>query len=295
LDTIQGNRPWCFLPKNFQFLNTDYPAITEFDENYVFSNIQDSVKNADFIAIKLGDVNLSAKGPRSFLPENMERTQPFIFKTKDIFLNKNEKTTLELTPSVELLENGLSAFQLTFNYDKNIDIEAIEAEGFYNFTQANYFIFKNENKIALSWNGKYVENPVLKLKITAKEALQLRGRLSISSDKTVAEAYDEVGTTMPIVLSFDNKKQENNYKLYQNIPNPFSAETTIVCAMPDDCEGQVTIFDVSGKVLKSIKTRFSSGFNQIKIDKNADLTEGVLFYRVETVFGILTQKMVVVR
>ena len=61
LDSIPRSVPWRFIPRNYVFPNPAEPIILDIPEYMVYNQPTDNVKNADFMAIKTGDVNLTAR------------------------------------------------------------------------------------------------------------------------------------------------------------------------------------------------------------------------------------------
>jgi hypothetical protein len=79
-------------------------------------------------------------------------------------------------------------------------------------------------------------------------------------------------------------------QLLQNRPNPFNGETTIGFVLPENCEAQLRVFDVSGRVLFSQKKNYAAGRQEETLELVG--ANGVLWYELVTPFGILTKKMV---
>jgi hypothetical protein len=59
-DRFPGNQSWRFIKKDFAFPNPANPFVTPFPEALNFNNVKSEILNANFIGIKVGDVNLSA-------------------------------------------------------------------------------------------------------------------------------------------------------------------------------------------------------------------------------------------
>jgi len=80
-------------------------------------------------------------------------------------------------------------------------------------------------------------------------------------------------------------------QLFQNRPNPFSGQTVIGFVLPESCEAQLRIFDVSGKMLVEKKAQYPAGrYEEIF---NLEGVSGVLWYELLTPFGTMARKMVV--
>ena len=79
--------------------------------------------------------------------------------------------------------------------------------------------------------------------------------------------------------SIDNNTIPQTTVLYQNYPNPFNPETAIKYSLADDADVKLTVFDITGKEVKSlvdgkqVKGNYSVNFNA------DNLTSGVYIYR----------------
>jgi hypothetical protein len=65
--------------------------------------------------------------------------------------------------------------------------------------------------------------------------------------------------------------------------------------LPTESTASLTIYDLNGKVLKTIKNRWAKGYNEITLHK-AELNNatGILFYRLETPTQALVKKMILI-
>ncbi|MCD4683103.1 MAG: T9SS type A sorting domain-containing protein, partial [Bacteroidales bacterium] len=86
---------------------------------------------------------------------------------------------------------------------------------------------------------------------------------------------------------------EDQSPISMNIfPNPFSNQTTIEFTLPESELVTLSIFDITGKHLKTILSKkLSKGNHQINWNAE-ELNEGIYFIRLETNKGIKTMKMI---
>jgi hypothetical protein len=112
--------------------------------------------------------------------------------------------------------------------------------------------------------------------------------MNITSDVTVAEAYNAAGETQAVALNFGKA----GYALGQNNPNPFKGETLIQVTMPNAQRASLRVHDVTGKVLKEIVQDFDQGMTTIKLNSK-DLQAGVLYYTLQGEDFTVTKKMIV--
>ena len=92
---------------------------------------------------------------------------------------------------------------------------------------------------------------------------------------------------------FSGDTWETGYVLHQNIPNPFTDETAIGFVLPQAESAMISVYDVTGRLIRSIEGDFVKGFNQVQFRK-ADLgVSGILYYRLNAGAFTAARKMVV--
>jgi hypothetical protein len=80
-------------------------------------------------------------------------------------------------------------------------------------------------------------------------------------------------------------------ELYQNQPNPFAGRTVIGFNLPKAEKAKMTIYDVTGRILKVIEKDFAKGYNEVTIE---DInTTGVLKYTLSTATATATKSMII--
>ncbi len=80
-----------------------------------------------------------------------------------------------------------------------------------------------------------------------------------------------------------------------NFPNPFNPVTTIHYTLTEDGPVKITVFDLNGRTVAELLDEFRfAGNGHIRFDAS-NLASGVYFYRIETVHGSLTQKMMLLK
>jgi subtilisin family serine protease len=99
------------------------------------------------------------------------------------------------------------------------------------------------------------------------------------------ERYLGIGKSIP-----------QEFMLYQNYPNPFNSITTILFDIPQECEGELVIFNILGQ---RVKTLYSGAIPAARNSKQWDGTDdlgqrvasGIYFYRLKTKSSVVTRKM----
>ncbi|MBL0106137.1 MAG: T9SS type A sorting domain-containing protein [Ignavibacteria bacterium] len=90
----------------------------------------------------------------------------------------------------------------------------------------------------------------------------------------------------------------DNFSLTQNYPNPFNPSTKISYSIPSEGKVSLSIFDMTGKEVKSlVNSEQTAGYYSVSFD-GSSLASGVYYYRV-TVTGqnnfVATRKMLLVK
>jgi Secretion system C-terminal sorting domain len=101
---------------------------------------------------------------------------------------------------------------------------------------------------------------------------------------------------LDIELEFKGKNALNTegFTLNQNEPNPFDSETKISFNIPKETsQGRLTIYDATGRIVKSIESPFKQGYNEFTIQRTELNTTGIFFYRIDTPTHSATKKMFV--
>ena len=188
----------------------------------------------------------------------------------------------------------------------NFDADAIEfndvnAGDLNNLGSANFGLHKlNEGIITASWNtlegAQTLENGnvLFKLSFKALKESQLSDLISINSRFTKAEAYDHHGL-MDLSLQFVDENgtiADEQFELLQNQPNPFKDETVVGFYLPESGKAKFTVFDISGRVIKSTVGDFAKGYNEISLNRSELQSSGVLYYQLESADHVASKKMV---
>jgi len=300
IDAFPGNSTsWRFVRANFTFPNPLNPFAGFFPELYNLNDLNGNMMDADFIAIKVGDVNASAI-PNSFMElEQRADNGSSGIKALNLPITQGETFTVEIWAD-DLSRIMGYQFGLAFDPEKleflsttTGDLPDMSTEG--NFGTAT-------GLVTTSWNG----NPeniapgrqvLFQLSFTAKTSGALKDLLKISTDRMRAESYATDGTTLDIVLDFIENPAANEIaqaipELYQNRPNPFDQSTTIAFYLPQNGEARLAIFDMAGKAVYDHTAFYDKGYHELLIDRTDLIASGVYYYQLE-VGGLKTTKKMV--
>ncbi len=293
------NTSWRFVDAEFVFPNATNPWETSFPEVFSVNGLtEDEIGN--FVAIKIGDLNGSAS-PNSIAGSSEDRSNgELVFAIDDTEMVAGETYTVDFTAKDF---KGILGYQYTFAFDNNvvefIDVQAGELT---NLDDNNFgMTMLNEGIITASWNNSdavTLDNDAVLFSMTfvAKSNTQLSDAISLNSRYTKAEGYNNNLDKLDIALEFNGSTVVGgDFDLYQNQPNPFKDETVIGFNLPESTFAKLTVYDVSGKVLRVVEGEYTKGYNEISLNQAQLAGTGVLYYQLDTDTNSATKKMILIK
>jgi len=198
---FSNNDSWRFVDANYNF-TTDNPAAESFSEVASIGNLHEDVE-AHFIAVKIGDVNVTAVANRGAVSSEARTNGSIALTTEDFDFKAGSTFTADFKLADLATVEG---YQFTMNLDLNkVEIVDIE-EGV--ATAANFgTTMMNRGILTTSWNqGANLaqdEERMFSVVLRAKDAGKLSEVVNITSDLTQAEAYNTDGDLLNVALAFN--------------------------------------------------------------------------------------------
>jgi hypothetical protein len=266
------------------------PFANVFPEVINYNNLSSSDLSADFVAVKVGDVNGSAAANLNGDVEDRTFNGSMNINVQDQQLKAGKTYTVDfMAQAIDLL-----GYQFTLNYNTEAVEIADLASGVAG--QENFGMLLEEGVLTTSWNVSdaraLAQGEVLfSLVVKANADVALSEVFGVSSAYTAAEAYNGNSELLNVNLMF-NGAEANNFALYQNVPNPFKGATVIGFTLPEASTATLTVMDVSGKVLATVAGEYAKGYNEVRL---GDLSAaGVLYYQLDTPTHSATKKMIII-
>ncbi len=299
---LPSNDSWRFVDASYVFPNPNNPFSVAFPEAIDYNNMATNQMAADFIGIKIGDVNNSAT-PNSLMGQADDRNAASLMMSIDeTELTKGQTYTVDFRAKdfADIL-----GYQYTLKFDADaIAFMGVEA-GALDMTEANLGLaMLDEGVITTSWNSlekvSVDDDAILfSLEFYADADTNLSEVLSTNSRYTAAEAYNDDLDIMNVELTFNAIQSatpiaDTSFELYQNRPNPFNDNTVISFNLPEASAATLSIYDVSGKLLKAYNGQYARGYNEVTVNKDDLSATGVLYYQLATENQTATKKMIIV-
>ncbi|MBK8956119.1 MAG: HYR domain-containing protein [Saprospiraceae bacterium] len=285
---------WTFVPKEYVFPNPSVPYNAPREKMIQMPDA--STHNEDFVAVKMGDVtgNAIANNVTASTTRTKERLNLEIETGK---LVAGESYTVEFKSSnfTEII-----GYQFTLNFDNTAMFFEKFESGVLQLDETNFGMAHiDAGKITTSWNNREAQSfeadeVLFSITFKALKNSSITELLAITSDVTYAEAYNSKLEERGVELGVrtDNGVVESGvFELYQNSPNPFDVETVINFRLPNAAPALLTIYDVTGKVIRVYDIKGVKGLNSIRIDKDEINASGVLYYQLDAADHTATKRM----
>lgn len=269
-----NNTSWRFVPVSHTFLNPFNPFQVAFPESIALA----SQTGFDFMAIKVGDVNTSAQTDSLNIAD--DRTAGLaVFEVAERDFGAGERFVVHL----HALDN-LAGYQFSLEYN---DLELLELRSESPNVQAHVGLFPQVLTASFETGS-----PALDLYFEAKRAGKLRDQLRFSDRITTSEAYSTSETLLRPVLHFTNRaSSDKTLELFQNVPNPFSAQTMIGFRLPEKGVVQLRIQDQTGRTVYQETKTYEAGYQTINLSAEKLWGPGIYYYELDTEYGRAIKKM----
>lgn len=295
-NAFPNNTSWRFVEKTYAFPDRNNPFSAAFPEVFNINDLSNTQVSADFMAIKVGDVTGDAFPNNSMSVGNRAFEETTYLHTYNKEVRKGDLVSISFYSDKN---ESLMGCQFTLDFDaRALTMTDLKTSNWLSLD--NFGLVRvSEGLVTFSWNQQNgVDDLASKawftLQFEAKENGKLSDWVHLGSRLTRAEAYDPDGNSMNLALIFnDGTSGTESYSLYQNKPNPFSEGTIIGFNLPEDATVNLTIFDLNGKMLKSLSGQFEKGYGAFNISSD-DLSTGVMYYRLDAPGFTDTKKMILV-
>ena len=305
-EELPNAESWKFVPKAHQFDDPRNPW--DFKTWMEMKQVEKDYMQEDWIGIKTGDVNSSA-APHSLMGVEVRgNDKGLIFEVVDRPFISGELVTVEFrSPNFR----GISGFQGTMSVVRDqLSVVSPQSsilnpnslKGSLNLTGQNFGTrLIDQGLLTMSWNsGTGIDVTDEEILFTMTFKAQQNGRLSealrIGSQLTVAESYEgkgEIGNLNIRFVTSQGNDVVTNSELYQNYPNPFDQRTLIGLRLAKEGRGTLSIYDVTGRIIRSIERDWTKGYHEVWFDRKEIGATGVLYYRFESGFFTDNKKMLI--
>jgi len=278
---LPTNDSWRFVDAYQTWANnlSPFPFTEVLDVNYLTT----SMMNEDFVGVKIGDVNNTVIVSFDENADNRTDGQ-FDFVVDQQAYKNGDRVVVEFKGSDAL---DLIGFQFTMTA-KSMNLLNVNA-GALNVTMDNFAV--HNEQIVSSWNevsSKDIskDEVLFTMEFEAQKSGLISDLFYFNNAIASSEIYSAEGNTIEeLGLQVRNGEElTEQFKLFQNEPNPFLNQTVIGFELPSASIATINVYDVTGKVIKSITNDYAKGYNQVV----------VIYYQLESGSFSETMKMIVI-
>ena len=296
-ESLPETDSWSFVPKDYKFIDQFNPW--NYPDHMYIDDMSIGHENADFVAIKIGDVNDSAMFDSKGIIEGRSRESVFLSTVSESY----DKGDLVAVPIILEDMIDMRGLQFTFEFDhESLLFQGVDGAKL-NVAQENFALLNTmEGKICFSIHDVYsyqLDNSdvLFTLYFEAKKDLDLEGLIDINSSVTQAEIYSEDFRALDLEFIVKEKELESSkeFQLYQNEPNPFEASTSISFFNPERQLVKLSVMDASGRLIMEEEKEFDAGLNKFTIYGDQLDGSGLLLYRIQCGQASMTRKMIMVK
>ncbi len=298
ITSFSANTSWRFVDRAAVIALTPNFVAVPFSESKSYVNVVSNITNANFIGIKIGDIDL-APGPINF--DNDEATDrgnsEYNFLTADQTFEVGDEVKVAVHASDYAKITGL---QGTFKFDpaklqlKDIEVAKVAGLSKESFNTA----MAKDGLLPMVWFDYQAlqladDADLITLVFKANRAGKLSESLEMTSDVTNALAMTASNEAKNLSLQFTNEVA-NVFGLNQNRPNPFVSNTLISFTLPTAGAATLKVVDISGKTVKVVNGIFGKGYNEIMINRSDLPSNGIYYYQLESAGLTAQRKMIIV-
>lgn len=299
-----ANTSWRFVPRSYSFKNPSNPFAEDFPEVLTISNLQASIRDADFTGIKVGDVNQTSmtSGLENLQRVSLPKAEALEIHTPDILLEAGEVVEAVFYNSKSALLGG---FQFTLDMPENWieiieitpgKIPALRLEDYGLFDRAATLLWVDPEAAGLQVDAG---SELFRIKFLVKGQGNnhwLSEALGLSSSITPVEAFGPDAHTRDVRMKFMDTPDGKLLLLHRIIPNPVAGSAVLSIRFNGDPEPAVVDFrDNLGRLLYTYRLDLVPGNNQLALDFSTGSFSGMLTYEIRYSGGKASGKVLILQ
>lgn len=289
------NSSWRFVLADYEFNNPENPFAESFPEYLDFSSIPSGQVAANFIGVKIGDVNESANSTgQQFNAEGLDAMMVYA-PNKQLMKGEVVKVPLQLGE----VKNGVIGYQFSLDFDQTkLELVGLNSLNPMVKVEEHFGDFREKGMLTTSWNdleGLDSDAALFEMTFVAKSPGTLADWMTINNAMTPALAFDEGMADMTVALAFADEKEpleSEQHILSQNQPNPFQDNTLIPFYLAEASEVQLRVIDLQGRILYEQAGTMQAGHHQILLQAAELRSKGLLMYQLTVGTDTYSKRMV---
>ena len=257
---FKNNMSWKVIDQSYEF-----PGNNPFDENYPLEHeVNNVIGNmiVDFVGVKIGDVNGSYEP--NVRPVQVDSRASAKMVIKDEIIEANDDAELRFGFEGVGYAYGL---QTSIEIDNLSDLEGVRSSD--DNVTIDYHIIGQTIVLSI-YSDELIDMSSFEILISCQVSKATNVSEMISLDtKLASEVYTSDLNANGLGLDYRSENYSNvSVVVDQNKPNPWSNQTYIDYSVPKDGQVNVSITDMSGRVLRKQSLLVEKGSNRLEINSD---------------------------
>lgn len=287
--SFSNNTSWRFVDASYQFMDKQDPWMTSFSE---WVNIEELNNQMDinFIGIKVGDVNGSAKG-KNIHDNPLENRNKINVVVENRNVMKGDIVEIPvMVPSHQMMYGMQMAWKSNGLIIREIKGGAVTiGNDSYVVTDINHSAMSVSLPEGLNVDGNEI---LFVLEVEALKTGKLSDMLQLS-DQVRSEMYVGDMSTSSLGISF-RSSSDTDFHMISVTPNPWNTNTNISFDLPQDGMVSFKVKDYTGRKVISTIDQYKAGKNTIYLNRSDIGQAGVYVYELRYDDKVVSGKMILI-
>ncbi len=286
-ESFPGNTSWRFGVWPQSLVSDD---LATFQETQYIEVLQGGTTQADFLGIKIGDLNGELASFFGGQPIEIRSGEQFDLSIEDVPMVPGKPVTIDIRASKDMTIEGL---QLGWILN---DMSLVDVQGMTLPIAEENISFTHDGAFRLSWHTDQVTHinkgdVLFSLTLLPNSATSLAGNILQAEEILPSEIYTE-GQTHEANLEVIQTGNEvlSNISFFGVMPNPFNDQTIIRYKLEQGSRVRINIYDASGSLLYAAEQVSASGEHKLQLN-----AEDIGYYTGMMICQIVCDGEVVVR
>ncbi len=266
-----NNTSWRFIMKSDTFVDPNTPFTTNLHESWTIDTLK-TTKSCDFIALKVGDVNLTSN-PNSLLGSTVRNNLVKLVNLEASDWKAHEQNTLVLSLEDEVLMDG---FQMAIRFD-DYKLQYIGTDITSDVSSEYVYYDKKNSTINISYlqSAQNNNNPTIKLNFIPKNNLNPTNLFSIDNLVLPSELYQN-DKIYDLKLQY-KQENTNEFSIISSNNNLQSSIWNLQFYAPKEEIFYMIITDEMGRKIYQNAENALIGNNSIQLN-TSKFSNGIYFY-----------------
>lgn len=261
-ESFPGNTSWRFGVWPQSLVSDD---LSTFQETQYIEVLQRGTTQADFLGIKVGDLNGELASFFGSQPIEIRNGEELDLSIQDVAMVTGQPVTIDIRAAEDMTIEGL---QLGWIFN---DLSLVDVHGITIPVAEENMSFSHDGAFRLSWHTEQATSinkgdVLFSLTMMSTSATSLADNILQAEEILASEIYTESQTLQANldILQTDNDAS-SIISYFGVMPNPFNDQATIRYKLEQDSRIRINIYDASGSLLHAVEQVSASGEHKVRL------------------------------